>query len=95
MRIPGNFSKIISIYNKNKKVVNTDETKGIKGKKDVVSLSRQARDHQSALKAVRQCPDVREERVKALERKLAGGTYNVTGEDVADKLINKFIDKKI
>ncbi len=94
MRIPGDYSKVLGIYNKNKKVVKTDKTQNVKGKKDVVSLSNQAKDYQIAQKAVRQTPNIRQEKVQELEQKFASGTYDVSGKDVADKLVTKFMDEK-
>ncbi|MDK2799521.1 MAG: negative regulator of flagellin synthesis FlgM [Clostridiales bacterium] len=94
MRIPGDFSKIIGVYNKNKNVAKINKNQGIEGKKDTITLSNQAKDYQVALKALRQVPDIREEKVRELAQRYADGTYNVSGKDVAEKLVNRFFDKK-
>ncbi|MBZ4647251.1 MAG: negative regulator of flagellin synthesis FlgM [Petroclostridium sp.] len=95
MRIPGDFSKIIGVYNKNKKIEKANNIQGVEGKKDTISISSQAKDYQLALKAVRQVPDIREEKVRELEQKYSSGTYNISSEDVADKIVSKFLDKKV
>ena len=37
-------------------------------------------------------PDVREEKVSTLKSEINSGTYNVTGKDVAEKIVNSAIN---
>ncbi len=94
MRISGDFSKIMGIYNKQKKVANEDKTKKTEAKKDLVSLSNEAKDYQTALKALRACPDIRQEKIKEIEKKYVSGTYDISGKDIADKMVKSFWDEK-
>ncbi|WHH61522.1 flagellar biosynthesis anti-sigma factor FlgM [Petroclostridium sp. X23] len=95
MRIPGDFSRIMGVYNKDKKISKINSASGVESKKDTMTLSNQAKDYQVAFKAVHQVSDIRKEKISELERQYAGGTYNVSGADVADKMAQKIIDKKI
>ena len=94
MRISGDFMKIIGEYNKTNKVNNVGRTQSVQGKKDVMTLSNQAKDYQVARKAVYEAPDIRSDKVKELEQKYASGTYNVSSNDVAEKLLGKALDTK-
>ncbi|NLY42400.1 MAG: flagellar biosynthesis anti-sigma factor FlgM [Clostridiaceae bacterium] len=87
MRIPGDFSNIAGIYNKNKAVSKIERIQDVKGKKDAVILSDRARDYQIAFKAVHQIPDIREEKIRQLEEKYSSGTYQISGKEVAEKNI--------
>ena len=95
MRISGEFLKVIASYNNQKRVASTDKNQKTEGKKDVVSLSNQAKDYQTALKAVRTCPDVRQEKIREIEKRYVAGTYDISGKDIADKMVKSFWDKKV
>jgi negative regulator of flagellin synthesis FlgM len=57
---------------------------------DKVEISQIGRDFQVAKQAVSKASDVREDRVSAIREQMASGTYNVSMEDVADKLIGSY-----
>jgi len=42
----------------------------VTGKKDVVSISNQAKDFQTAMKALKEIPDIRKDKVEELARKI-------------------------
>ncbi len=80
------------------KVVGTTKTYGKKtGKatkvkrslvaKDEMSISSSAKDVQLASKAIKNVPDVRVDKIKALKEQIDNGTYNVSAIDIADKMI--------
>lgn len=62
---------------------------------DRVSFSTLGRDMQIAKKALSSVPDVREDKVNALRESIANGTYQVSAESFADKLIAAFEEKTI
>lgn len=95
MRIPGDFSKIMGVYNQDKKISKVSNTSATGNKKDTMIISNEAKDYQLALKAVYHTPDLRQEKIEKLEKTYANGTYTVTGVDVADKMVQKLIDKKV
>ena len=57
------------------------------GGKDKVVLSSEARELSALRARLAQIPDVREERVAALREALRQGTYRVSPEEIADKMI--------
>ena len=61
--------------------------------KDEVLISTRAKQFQRAYELVAQTPDVRPEKVAPLQDAIKTGTYNVRGEQVANKLIaNTILD---
>ncbi|MDP4179504.1 MAG: flagellar biosynthesis anti-sigma factor FlgM [Bacillota bacterium] len=93
MRINGDAPKVSGIYSKNKNINKVDKSEATAGKKDVLSISNQAKDFQTALKALKDIPEIRTEKVKQIEEKYNSGEYNVGGNEVADKLIDSVINK--
>lgn len=95
MKIWGGITGVSRIYDKQKKIGRVGEIYEATSKKDVLSISNNAKDYQTALKALKSIPDVRKDKVEALAEKYGSGRYNVNGRDVADKIIKSIIDKKI
>lgn len=95
------FNKIGSVFNisNNNKVTpkrEIAETNKI-NKKDEVSISREAMDYQlvsKAVKAIKELPDVREDKVAELRARIETGNYNVEGREIAEKLLTRSIDKR-
>lgn len=63
--------------------------------KDEVSFSSTGKDMQVAKNALAGVSDVRESRVSEMKAKLADGTYEVSSDAFADKLISAFAAKKV
>jgi negative regulator of flagellin synthesis FlgM len=61
---------------------------------DKVQLSAEAKELQKAKDIVSKAPDVREEKVEELKRQIKFGTYQVTAEQVADKILGGRVDAK-
>jgi negative regulator of flagellin synthesis FlgM len=95
MKIWGDIPKVFGIYGKNKKVAGVDKKSGIPSKKDVVSISNQAKDFQTVKKALKEVPDVREDKVRELNERFYSGKYDVKGSDVADRIVKSMLDKKV
>lgn len=87
MRIDA-YNQIGQIYKTNNKgkVQTANKTK----KSDQLEISSVGRDLQIAKQAVKESPDVREDKVKELKAKIDNGTYEVSREAFADKLMEKF-----
>jgi negative regulator of flagellin synthesis FlgM len=56
-----------------------------------VDLSTMAKDIQQAKNALSKLPDVREEKVQELKSQVEKGTYNVSGEKIAGKMVEESI----
>lgn len=94
MRIPGDISKITGIYGSQKSINRIGKTGSVASKKDVLSISDEAKDFQSVLKALREVPDVRRDKVDGILGRIESGQYSVSGHDVADRIVKNVFDKK-
>jgi negative regulator of flagellin synthesis FlgM len=88
MRIEA-YSQVQQIYSNNK-VNKTQQPKKANDVRDTVSFSSIGKDIQVAKQAVSEVPDVREDVVAKLKAAIKNGTYNVSGEDFAEKLLAKY-----
>ena len=57
---------------------------------DKLQLSSMGKDIQTAKQAVAAAPDVRSEITTPIKESIAAGTYNVSAESFADKLLAKY-----
>jgi negative regulator of flagellin synthesis FlgM len=58
---------------------------------ETVDLSTMAKDIQQAKVEVSKLPDVREEKVREIKAQVENGTYNVSGEQIADKMVGESV----
>ena len=68
----------------------TSNTSRVSSGRDAVEISSIGKDIQTAKTAVKNAPDVRANRIAELKKQIADGTYNVSGESFADKLLAKY-----
>ena len=95
MKIWGDVPKVSGAYEKQKNVGRVEKTASVKAKKDVLSISTQAKDYQSAVKIAKETPDIRQDKVNEIQNRIESGSYNVQGREVVDKIVRSIIDKKI
>ncbi len=95
MKIWGDIPKVQGIYNKQKRVEKPGKAGKTGSTGDVVSISGKAKDFQTVLKALKNVPDVRTEKVNELSSKYRSGSYDTSGKDIADKIIDSILDKKV
>ncbi|WP_026517171.1 flagellar biosynthesis anti-sigma factor FlgM [Butyrivibrio sp. MC2021] len=88
MRIEA-YSQVQQIYTNNK-VNKTQQLKKTNDVRDTVSFSSIGKDIQVAKQAVSEVPNIREDVVAPLKAAIKNGTYDVSGEAFADKLLAKF-----
>ncbi len=90
------INEIVSQYQINeKKVVPELQQPGASGRapEETVSLSSAARGIQQAEKALRELPEVRQEKIDELKERIAGGNYDVRGDKLAEKMLtDAFLD---
>ncbi|MBW1965799.1 MAG: flagellar biosynthesis anti-sigma factor FlgM [Methanophagales archaeon] len=67
----------------NEKVVSEERVK--------VSLSHTSRDFNLAKKAIERLPDVREEKIRGLKEQIEQGTYDVSGEKIAESILREYL----
>ncbi len=94
MRISGDIPKITGVYDKQKNIGRIDKTSSVNGKKDVVSISSQAKDFQTVKKALKDIPDVRQDKINEIAGRYESGQYNIEGKDIADNILRTVFDKK-
>jgi len=58
---------------------------------DRLSLSEEAREIQRVMELARQAPDVRKEKVEEVKGQLEAGTYHISGEEIAEKLLSRLL----
>ena len=90
MRIEA-YNQIHQIYGSTKAARSPKSREAVYSR-DAVEISNGGQDYQIAKKAVREAPDVREDLIASLKERIASGTYNVSGESFADKLLSKYED---
>ncbi|WP_079907177.1 MULTISPECIES: flagellar biosynthesis anti-sigma factor FlgM [unclassified Carboxydocella] len=74
----------------NKGTVKTGGTAAGEGR-DQAQLSPEAKALQAALAAVKEAPEVREEKVAELREAVRSGTYNVSAQEIADKMLGRLL----
>lgn len=60
--------------------------------KDEFQISRTAQDYQVAKNAVSAASEIREDKVAEFQEALASGTYNVSSQEIAEKMVSKYFD---
>jgi negative regulator of flagellin synthesis FlgM len=89
-------SQMIQQYQRNDNVAQTTDNKqagtaaAVKPE-EKVDLSTMAKEIQQAKVAVSKSPDVREEKVQEIKSQVEKGTYNVSGEQIANKMVGESI----
>lgn len=86
MRIEA-YKQVQQIYKKSK--TEASQRKANPGTTDQLQLSSTGRDYQVAKQAVAAAADVREEITTPLKERIQAGTYEVSPEKFADKLLQK------
>lgn len=87
MRITGNVGSITGVYTNDKRISRVESTNKISPASDDVKISNVGKDYAIAMNALRDVPDIRMDRVNELSAKIASGEYNVSGEDIASKIL--------
>jgi negative regulator of flagellin synthesis FlgM len=95
MKIWGEVPKVSGIYDKNKSVKRSEGIANITSQKDVVSISGPAKDYQTVIKASKDVPDIRTDKVNELIEKYEAGNYDINGNDTAEKIIKSMVDSRI
>ena len=66
---------------------------GVAQSSDQLSISQTARDYQVAKAAVSEASDIREDKVAQLKAMVDSGSYTVSEDDFASKLLAKYNEK--
>lgn len=87
------YNQITQIYQTtNAKVKSTNKKEKAS---DSLELSQTGKDYQIAKQAAKDAPDIREDKVNQLKEQLKSGTYQVTGEEFAEKILERYFNSII
>ena len=75
-------------------VINKPQILSRAEEKDSVTISERGKEFQTALKAVMNTPDIREDKVNRIKNDIDSGNYNVSAEEIASKMVDNYIAKK-
>lgn len=89
MRIDA-YNAINQVYQTTAQAKKTTTEK--KQSSDKVEISQKGKDIATAKKAVSEASDIRTDKVDAIKQKIQDGTYDVSVEAVADKMVNDFFN---
>lgn len=84
MRI-NKVNNILQVYNKNKGVNKVKES--TKSKEDQINISNEAKEIQFALSKIKDVKEIRTEKVEEIREKISTGTYEISGEKIAEKIL--------
>ena len=87
MRIEA-YAQVQQLYQTQK--VNRNQKTGAASQIDKVQISSFGKDIQTAKAAVAGAPDIREELTAPIKEKIQNGTYEVSNESFAEKLLRKY-----
>jgi negative regulator of flagellin synthesis FlgM len=85
-------AQMVQQYQKNDSYVASSDKQAASAStitEEKVDLSTQAKDIQQINNALSQVPDVREEKVQEIKSQVEKGTYNVSGEKIAGKMVGE------
>ncbi|NLM87729.1 MAG: flagellar biosynthesis anti-sigma factor FlgM [Syntrophomonadaceae bacterium] len=83
---------LLQVYNKNKSVNRVGSASTAKSiKRDALAISDESRIKQKVMQAIRQTDDVRLEKVEELKERISAGTYTISEDEVAEKMIERAI----
>jgi len=95
MKIWGDIPKISSIYGNAGITEKVSKSHAVASRKDELTLSGSARDFSVVLKALKNVPDVRKDKVEAISKKIENGEYSVPAEDVAARIVEMMMGKRV
>ncbi len=88
MRIDA-FNKVSQLYKTNS-AKSTTKSQG-SSFSDKLEISQTGKDYQVAKQLVARTPDIRETKVNDIKQRMEAGTYHVSIEDVANKLVDEYL----
>ena len=89
MRIDA-YNAVNQVYQTTAQVKKVDAEKRVQ-KDDKLEISQAGKDINVAKKAIKESPDVREDKIEAIKKQMAEGTYSVSTEALADKILDGFM----
>lgn len=95
MKIWGNIPKVSGVYGNSGKIEKPTKANGVASKKDELTISGAAKDFSVVMKALRGVPDVRQDKVDEVSKKVEAGDYKVSTDDVASRIMDMLKNKRV
>ena len=92
MRITDSVPQVTGIYTNDKRVSRVESLNNVTAARDDIKISSTGKDFATALNALKNVPDIRQDRVDEISAKINNGEYKVSGEDIMNKLFNEHVD---
>ncbi|MDD6208109.1 MAG: flagellar biosynthesis anti-sigma factor FlgM [Clostridiales bacterium] len=89
MRIDA-YNRVNQVYQASKLSKTTKSGKPVSTGNDQFEISQFGRELNVAKEAVKNAPDVREEKIADIKARMQNGTYQVSTQQIADKLVDAF-----
>jgi len=87
MKIWGHIPNVSKIYENTNKIGRAYKVGETTAKKDELTISPFASEFSIAMKALKNVPDIRQDKVDEILRKIEKGEYSVSAEDIAAKIL--------
>lgn len=89
MKITGNVGNVTGVYTNEKRISRVENVNKVSPAKDDVKISSVGKDYAIAMNALKDVPDIRMDRVNELSARIEKGEYNVSGADIASKILGE------
>lgn len=89
MKIWGNIPRVSGIYNNTGKIDKTHKVDETSSVRDKVTISGIAKEYNIAINALKQVPDIRQDKINDIMQRMENKTYSVSSADIAEKIINQ------
>lgn len=80
------INKMLNVYKNQEKLSETGKL-GKTRKADQLNISNTARDFQVAMTAVKDNPEIREDKVNRIKQEIQAGTYEIDAKKIAGKMM--------
>jgi negative regulator of flagellin synthesis FlgM len=87
MKIWGDIPRVSGIYGSSNKIDVSSKVSETASKKDELTISGAAHDFNVTMKALKQVPDIRQDKVDDILQKMDSGNYSVSSSDITEKLL--------
>lgn len=84
------YTQVQQLYNNSKKAVKAPASSTVGKSSDQIQISSIGKDFQTAKAAVNASSDIREDVISPLKAEMQSGSYYVSGENFAERLLQKY-----
>ena len=86
------IQSLLQVYGKSTKssIDKTNSARAVMGQ-DALNISSESKIKQRAMQAAKQSPDIRTDKIDALKERISAGTYNISNDEVAERIIEQAI----